>query len=617
MGMTGSQAVDIARRQGLLVRLRNDRRGNTLAMMAVAMIPLLGFVGSAVDTARLYLIKVRMQQACDAGALAGRKFMVSSASSTLDQNAADQAQTFFRNNFKTGTYGVNTVNFTPAKTADNQVSGSATATVPMTLTSILGFKNTEITVTCEARYDVADLDVMFVLDTTGSMAYAASDTNMSGQAVNSYTRSDGTTGYYTTEKSNARIKALRTAVLNFYDTLASSADPTTKIRYGFVPYSSTVNVGKIIPSSFLVTDSHYYSTRQLYDQNNGSATSTNYNNTSQATCNTYAGKTAYNSSGQATVKTVSWSSSNNRCTVTSQPIQLYYKFGYLPVDISQYVQGGWVADPTKTDGSQSKWQGCIEERKTQALSSFSQTALPNDLDPDLAATDYDSKWRPMWPDVVYERNTSYGRSSTTNVVSSSAEGNSRYENYGDSAKLSTGYVSCGKEAQRLKTMTRQQVSDFLNDPDFRPLGGTYHDTGMIWGTRFINPNGPFKQDTAAWEGRNPPIRHIVFMTDGQMAPNQDIYGLYALERYDQWVGGGSGDTDTLTARHNARFLAECEAAKRRGITVWVIAFGDAMTTEEQQCASSSGNAFSASSDTQLNNAFQTIASRVAMLRISK
>ncbi|WP_204277150.1 hypothetical protein, partial [Klebsiella aerogenes] len=87
----------------------------------------------------LYLIKVRMQQACDAGALAGRKFMASSASTTLDQAATDQANAFFRNNFKTGTYGVNVVNFTPTKTADNQVSGSATATVPMTLTSMLGF----------------------------------------------------------------------------------------------------------------------------------------------------------------------------------------------------------------------------------------------------------------------------------------------------------------------------------------------------------------------------------------------------------------------------------------------------------------------------------------------
>ncbi|NWM54871.1 hypothetical protein GY652_26805, partial [Escherichia coli] len=75
MRETGRQTADIARRRSLLVRLRNDRAGNTLAMMAIALIPLLGFVGSAVDTARLYLIKVRMQQACDAGALAGRKFM--------------------------------------------------------------------------------------------------------------------------------------------------------------------------------------------------------------------------------------------------------------------------------------------------------------------------------------------------------------------------------------------------------------------------------------------------------------------------------------------------------------------------------------------------------------
>ncbi|WP_249341263.1 MULTISPECIES: TadE/TadG family type IV pilus assembly protein [unclassified Sphingomonas] len=599
----------------MLVRLRNDRAGNTLAMMAIALIPLLGFVGSAVDTARLYLIKVRMQQACDAGALAGRKFMASSASTTLDQAATDQANAFFRNNFKTGTYGVNVVNFTPTKTADNQVSGSATATVPMTLTSMLGFNNTQITVTCEARYDVADLDVMFVLDTTGSMAYTASDTNMSGQSINSYTRSDGTTGYYTQEKSNARIKALRAAVLNFYDTLTSSADPTTNIRYGFVPYSSTVNVGKIIPSNYLVSGTYTYSTRVPYEQNSGSPSATTYNNTNQATCNGYAGKTGYSSSGQATVKTVSWSSSNNKCTVTSQTVQLYYKFGYLPVDISQYVLGGWVNDPTKVNGSQSKWQGCVEERDTQALTAFTQTALPYDLDPDLAATSDSTKWRPMWPDVVYERYNYYGPTNTTNVISSSADGSSRYENYGDSAKLSSGYVSCGKQAQRLATMTRQQVSDFLNDPDFRPLGGTYHDTGMIWGTRLINPNGPFKADTAAWPGRNPPIRHIVFMTDGQMAPNIDIYGMYGLEHYDWRVTGN--DYNSITDRHNARFLAECEAAKRRGITVWVIAFGDAMTAEEQQCASSSGNAFSASSDTQLNSAFQTIASRVAMLRISK
>jgi Flp pilus assembly protein TadG len=603
--------VDIRPQQGLLTRLRTDRRGNTLAMMAIALIPILGFVGSAVDTARLYMIKVRMQQACDAGALAGRKFMASGGT-TLDSNATTQANTFFANNFKTGTYGVNTVSFTPSKTSDNQVAGTATATVPMTLTSILGFSTTQITVSCEARYDVADLDIMFVLDTTGSMAYAASDTNMSGQAVVSYTRSDGTTGYYNTEKSNARIKALRTAVLNFYDTLATAADSSTKIRYGFVPYTSTVNVGYVLPSSYLVAGNYLYQTRKLKGDSLGSKSLSNtYTSISQTTCNGYAGRnpsTGYTSSGTAVVKTVTWtavgSSGNGTCYVYSQTAVPLWTYGQMAQDTTNLVTGASVTDPTELSAT-TRWQGCIEERDTQALSSFSQTSLPYDLDPDLAATNDATKWRPLWPDVEYDRGSTASFDSTSD-----------YDNLNSTSNQQGGWASCPKQAQRLTTMTRTDISNYVNANDFRAIGGTYHDTGMIWGTRFINPNGPFASDTAAWSGRNPPIRHIVFMTDGEMSPNQEIYGMYGFEKLDRRVSG-TASTSTLTDRHNARFLAECEAAKRRGITVWVIAFGNAMTTEEQSCASSSGNAFAASSDSQLNTAFQTIAARVAMLRISK
>lgn len=601
--------------RGFLNRLARDQRGNTLAMIAVALIPLMGIVGSAVDTARLYVVKVRLQQACDAGVLAGRKFMATSGSTTLDANATTQARNFFNNNFKAGLFASSTVSFTPSKTADNQVAGAANVTVPMTLTSMMGFGASTVSVTCEARYDVADVDIMFVLDTTGSMAYAATDTNMSGQSVSSYTRSDGTTGYYTAEKSNARIKALRTAVLNFYDTLAASADSTTKIRYGFVPYTSTVNVGKIIPSSYILNGTYNYSTRVPIDKTSGSATDASTTWTNQANCNAKAGRTpesGYNSWGQYTVKTVkSWTSSNNgTCVVTSQTYQLYYRFGSLPVDVSQFVLGGWVNDPSTPGGSTSKWQGCIEERDTTASSSFSQSSLPYDLDPDLAATDDATKWRPMWQDLIYERNNQTG---PIDVISTTAETSNAYESIAGKSNL--GYVSCGKEARRLGVMTRNDISNFLNDPDFRPMGGTYHDTGMIWGTRFLSPTGPFAADTAAWPGRKTPIRHLVFMTDGEMAPNLDIYGMYGYERYDKRVTGNSPSTQT--DRHNARFLAECEAAKNRNITVWVIAFGQGLTSELQQCASSSGNAFTAASDTALNNAFQTIASRVAMLRISK
>ncbi|MFZ2979694.1 MAG: pilus assembly protein TadG-related protein, partial [Sphingobium sp.] len=60
---------------GFLGRLRKDVRGNTLALVAAGMLPLLGLIGGGIDMSRIYLAKSRLQQACDAGALAGRKAM--------------------------------------------------------------------------------------------------------------------------------------------------------------------------------------------------------------------------------------------------------------------------------------------------------------------------------------------------------------------------------------------------------------------------------------------------------------------------------------------------------------------------------------------------------------
>ncbi len=170
--------------RGFLSSLARDVRGNTLAMMAIFLIPLSGFVGSAVDMSRLYVAKARLQQACDAGALAGRKAMTGTGS-TLDDVAVAQANTFFANNFKrdvtaTGVKGfMNTtaVTFVPTKTSDSQVAATASAAVPMTVTKMFGISSNTVSVVCQARYDVADTDIMFVLDTTGSMACLPADSD--------------------------------------------------------------------------------------------------------------------------------------------------------------------------------------------------------------------------------------------------------------------------------------------------------------------------------------------------------------------------------------------------------------------------------------------------------
>lgn len=640
MGDTTARTKETPR-IALLTRLARDRRGNTLAIMAISMIPLAALGGSAIDTARVYVVKTRLQQACDAGVLAGRKFMANSDSPALDATAVARANAFFANNFKGGYMMTGTAAFTPTKTADRQVAGTARVTVPMTIMTMFMADAVTLEVSCEARFDVADADVMFVLDTTGSMACTSANF-CTGQTA-SYTRPDGTTGFYAVEQQGSKLSGLRSAVLSFYDTLTSNIDPSTQVRYGFVTYTSTVNAGYAITAlspDYMVTRWDYQSRQPnptTPDVDNGDATSQTFNNTSQATCNTYAGRSPavwYTTTGTATRTTVAWSNrSNGRCVVTSQPLKPNWYYTQVNYDVRDFVKGNAVIDPSKVTGVRTKWQGCIEERNTTTGSSFDPANLPPDLDPDLIPTNDDTRWRPMWPEVTYYRGT--GNSAVTNGVTYVGSGTNPYGDFvpgsntepgtafthltpyagnGWDGNIRWGYVACGKPVQRLQTMSRSDVSNYVNASDFKAQGGTYHDTGMIWGTRMISPTGPFAAHTAKGTGRSEPNRYIVFMTDGDMAPDYDPYGMYGIERYDQRVTGGNSSVQR--ANHNARFLAECAAAKARNISVFVVGFGQTLTTQLTKCASP-GQAYYASDNAGLTTAFQTIANQVAMLRISK
>jgi Flp pilus assembly protein TadG len=598
------------RPQGFLSRLREDKRGTTLAMMAASLVPLIGFTGASIDMARLYVVKVRLQQACDAGVLAGRKFMTSNV---LDDASKGHAETFFKNNLKQGWFQTKAVVFDPVATADGQLEASAKATVPLSIMQFFGGKQVTLETSCQARLDVADVDIMFVLDTTGSMACTPSrDSASCSSYVGSVTPTQVGDVWKVPEESGSRIGALRLAVVDFYDTLDAAADDSTKIRYGIVPYTSTVNVGRIIPSSYMVGDNWTYQSRRLLgDAVHSTSTPTPSTGVSQASCNNLAGRnpaTGYDSNREAVVTTVVWTSNNGgTCARTVRTMRPNFRYEPVSIDVSQYVTGATVADPTKVTGQTSRWTGCIEERNTTASSSF--PPLPPDLDIDLTPSDNATRWRPMWASVVYNRTGAFQDS-----VDASVDGNLRARSSPSNTNDRSGFNTCVKQAVRLKEMTKSEISGYVNATDFTAHGGTYHDVGLIWGARFISPTGPFKNDTAAHTNRNPPNRHIIFMTDGDMAPNQNIYGLYGFETLDQRVTGGT--FGELTNRHNARFTAICDAARSKNITVWVVAFAQTMTTRLQNCASP-GKAYYASNQTELREAFKKIASQIAELRITK
>lgn len=606
--------------QGMLARLRSDTGGNTLAMMAIALIPMAALVGSGVDTARTYVVKSRLQQACDAGVLAGRKAMQPSAATALEEPAARQATAFFDNNFdRTGWLGTSNVTFVPSKTTDQQVRGVASAKVPMTIMRMFDAGDVTLTVNCEARYDVADSDIMFVLDVTGSMACRPESDCAPGNT--SYI-DNGVTRFAAVELSGSRMQALREAVVDFESTVRTNADPSTRIRYGFVPYASSVNAGAAIPAQHMVRTNHTYQSRRENGEgdynvgawaDNGSFTTAN--------CGTAAKREP--ASGFRSDNTATYTDSRvegGRCQTRTRAVAVRWQFEPISHNIADYYQtlsnGGTVRDPTRREDRRSAWQGCIEERQTTTATSFDIANLPPDLDPDLIPNSDETRWKPMWPDVTWGRG---GNAAGINAAYRDAdfESSAAWNPYNAGSRAPGGFAACPPAARRLSEMNAAQVSAYVNANNFRPHGGTYHDVGMIWGTRMLSPNGIFAADTAPNSGRPNPRRHIVFMTDGQLAPNADIYGLYGIQRYDNRVGGGNS-LAAMEARHSERFLAVCQYARERlNITVWVVTLSTALNDDLRACATPGDHAFTASSKTELQAAFRRIAQQVAMLRIDQ
>ncbi len=81
--------------------------------------------------------------------------------------------------------------------------------------SVFGVDEHEIAVTCSAELNLPNVDVMLVLDMSGSMV---------GQ----------------------RVADLKDAVFEFYDQVTMTAPTGARVRIGVVPYSGAVNVGQIL-----------------------------------------------------------------------------------------------------------------------------------------------------------------------------------------------------------------------------------------------------------------------------------------------------------------------------------------------------------------------------------
>ncbi len=250
-----SKNVEANQVSGVMSRLLKNEEGNILALFAASVIPVFGLVGGGVDMTRIYLTQTRLQGACDAGALIGRKTMGLGTWAANNNAAKTKAEKLFDQNFPSDVYGT-TDRVRSFAESNGKVTGTASVTVPMTLMRVLGQESQVVAVNCQAELRVPNTDVMFVLDTTGSMDQSIPNSG----------------------SSERKIDGLRKAVKCFYEALAKqnitdvapsdcgeTGDPVAsnlgnvQLRFGFVPYAVNVNVGRLLPLDYMADQWTYQS----------------------------------------------------------------------------------------------------------------------------------------------------------------------------------------------------------------------------------------------------------------------------------------------------------------------------------------------------------------------
>jgi Flp pilus assembly protein TadG len=195
----------------LLGRFFKDKTGATVPLLALALLPIIGAVGAAVDYGRASAVRTAMQSALDATALMLSKDAQGLADAALQQKATSTFNALFQNG-KAANIAINAVLTQPgAGTFNLRVSGSGT--VDTVFARVVGQTQFSVGGTAEVLWGMKKLNLALALDNTGSMA------------------------------SSSKMTELKKAAKSLLTTLKAAEKVPGDMKVSIVPFAVDVNVG--------------------------------------------------------------------------------------------------------------------------------------------------------------------------------------------------------------------------------------------------------------------------------------------------------------------------------------------------------------------------------------
>ncbi|TQF33246.1 pilus assembly protein [Bradyrhizobium sp. UNPA324] len=225
-------------------RFAAAEQGNIAVIFAIALVPVLSFIGAAVDYSRAAQARTSMQAALDSAALMLSKDLSSGTITTSQLGTKAQA---YVNALFTDTSALPSVSVAATYSASTSMGSTiqltGTGTYTTTFMKIAGFPTLDVGTTSTSAWGNVRMRVALVLDNTGSMA------------------------------QDGKMGAMQTAAKNLVDQLSALAKTTGDVYISIVPFAKDVNVGASNYNKSWIDFSDW-------DAANGSwsCTSGNYNN---------------------------------------------------------------------------------------------------------------------------------------------------------------------------------------------------------------------------------------------------------------------------------------------------------------------------------------------------